>query len=300
MKRKKVKNFCNQLLERFNEADIANNAIVLAFYVLLSIFPLIMLLGTMLPFLGIHVETVLEYIETVVPQNIYNISQPIVKDYLSTGNGELFSFSLLVTLYSTSQGIAAFQRTINRSYGVAKYQNPITNRVVSFFLTILIVIVMSVIILIFSFGQTLVSYLTPILDLPMNLFDIVGKIKWPITLFGLYIAFSLLYYLMPNVKMKFRYVIPGAIFATLGNMLLSHFFSVYLRFFSHSYASYKTLSTVIAVMFWLDFSSMIVLFGGVINATWQEIQGYKIIENKYNIKKVVKFIKNKMNKKSSH
>lgn len=284
---RKSETFLKALLKRFNEAEVVNNSIVLAYYLLLSFFPLVMLLGTLLPLFQIRVNTVLEYIETAVPETIYNITEPIVKDFLGSGNGELFSFSLVMTVFSASQAVAAFQRTVNRAYGVAKYQNPIINRVVSFFLTVVIIAIMAVLVFLFSFGQTLVSYLTPILNLPTHLFALVGQLKWPVTIVGLFVGLSLLYYLVPNAKIRFKYVIPGSVFATIGTMVLSQVFSFYLRIFARSVTSYKTLGTFIAIMFWLNFSAMIIMFGGVLNATWQELREGKIIETAGSLRKVV-------------
>ena len=284
---RKSETFLKALLKRFNEAEVVNNSIVLAYYLLLSFFPLVMLLGTLLPLFQIRVNTVLEYIETAVPETIYNITEPIVKDFLGSGNGELFSFSLVMTVFSASQAVAAFQRTVNRAYGVAKYQNPIINRVVSFFLTVVIIAIMAVLVFLFSFGQTLVSYLTPILNLPTLLFALVGQLKWPVTIVGLFVGLSLLYYLVPNAKIRFKYVIPGTVFATIGTMVLSQVFSFYLRIFARSVTSYKTLGTFIAIMFWLNFSAMIIMFGGVLNATWQELREGKIIETAGSLRKVV-------------
>ena len=284
---RKSETFLKALLKRFNEAEVVNNSIVLAYYLLLSFFPLVMLLGTLLPLFQIRVNTVLEYIETAVPETIYNITEPIVKDFLGSGNGELFSFSLVMTVFSASQAVAAFQRTVNRAYGVAKYQNPIINRVVSFFLTVVIIAIMAVLVFLFSFGQTLVSYLTPILNLPTHLFALVGQLKWPVTIVGLFVGLSLLYYRVPNAKIRFKYVIPGTVFATIGTMVLSQVFSFYLRIFARSVTSYKTLGTFIAIMFWLNFSAMIIMFGGVLNATWQELREGKIIETAGSLRKVV-------------
>ena len=284
---RKSETFLKALLKRFNEAEVVNNSIVLAYYLLLSFFPLVMLLGTLLPLFQIRVNTVLEYIETAVPETIYNITEPIVKDFLGSGNGELFSFSLVMTVFSASQAVAAFQRTVNRAYGVAKYQNPIINRVVSFFLTVVIIAIMAVLVFLFSFGQTLVSYLTPILNLPTHLFALVGQLKWPVTIVGLFVGLSLLYYLVPNAKIRFKYVIPGTVFATIGTMVLSQVFSFYLRIFARSVTSYKTLGTFIAIMFWLNFSAMIIMFGGVLNATWEELREGKIIETAGSLRKVV-------------
>ena len=92
---RKIKTFSRALLKRFNDSEVVNNSIVLAYYLLLSFFPMVMLMGSLLPLFDIKVNTVLEYIETAVPVTIYNITEPIVKDFLGSGNGELLSFFLL-------------------------------------------------------------------------------------------------------------------------------------------------------------------------------------------------------------
>lgn len=268
----KCKTYWQGFMMRFNRADAANNAIVLAFYTLLAMFPAIIFVGNLLPLFHIDVTTVLEYIETVVPSTIYQISQPIVKDFLEKGNGELMSFGAILMLWSASQAVAAFQRSINRAYGVAKFQNPIINRVVSFLFTIFFAVLISLMMFFFSFGQTIVAYLTPILQLPHSLFHIVGNVKLPSALIVIFLSLMILYYVVPNARIKFRYVIWGAAAATIGLMGVSQFFTAYLRYFAHSVNSYNTLGTFIALMFWLDFSGLVIMIGGVINATSQELR----------------------------
>lgn len=270
--KRKTMTFSKALFKRFGDAEVSNNAIVLSYYSLLSVFPAVMFLGSILPLLNVHSDTALAYIKTAVPPAIYEIMGPIVKDFLEQGNGGVFSLSVILTLYSASQVVAAFRGAINRAYGIDKPQNSIVNRIISFILTIIIVVVMGILIIVFSFSQAVVEYLTPILKLPRNWFDVIGQVKWPLTLVGIFIGLMVLYYLAPNVKIKFKYVLPGAITATIGSMLLSQLFSVYLQYFAKSVTSYKTLGTFIVIMFWLNFSALILLLGGVINATVQELK----------------------------
>lgn len=263
--------FSKALLKRFGDAEVSNNAIVLSYYSLLSVFPAVMFLGSILPLLNIRASTALAYIKTAVPPAIYEILGPIVKDFLERGNGGVLSLGVLLTLYSASQAVAAFRGAINRAYGIDKPQNSIVNRIIAFMLTIAIVVVMAALIVLFSFSQAVIQYLTPILKLPTNWFDVIGQVKWPLTLVGIFVGLVALYYLAPNVKVRLKYVLPGAIIATIGSMLLSQLFSFYLQYFAKSVTSYKTLGTFIVIMFWLNFSAMILLLGGVINATWQEV-----------------------------
>ncbi|WPC18214.1 YihY/virulence factor BrkB family protein [Pediococcus inopinatus] len=268
----KCKTYWQGFMVRFNRADAANNAVVLAFYTLLAMFPAIIFVGNLLPLFHINVGTVLEYIETVVPSTIYQISQPIVKDFLEKGNGEVLSVGAILMLWSSSQAVSAFQRSINRAYGVAKFQNPIINRIGGFFFTIFLVGLIALMMFFFSFGQTIVSYLTPILKLPHSLFHIVGNVKLPSALIIIFLSLTILYYVVPNTRIRFGSVIWGSAAATIGLMGVSQFFTLYLRYFARSVNSYKTLGTFIALMFWLEFSALVIMIGGVINATNQELR----------------------------
>lgn len=268
----KSKTFLMAFIKRYKGSQISNNSIVLAYYLLLSIFPALIFFGSLLPILHVDVATVLEYIKMALPKNIYEIAAPFIKDFLGRGNGELLSIGALLTLYSASKAMVAFQTTINQAYGISKQPNMIMSRIIGFILTLVIIGVIALLIGFFSFGQAIVYYLTPILKLPSNLFDFVGQIKWPVMLIGTLVCLALLYYIAPHTKIKFRYTIPGAIVATIGLALLSQLFSVYVEYFARSVSSYKALGTFIIVLFWLDFLSMIVLIGGVINATLRELK----------------------------
>ncbi|AEV95832.1 YihY/virulence factor BrkB family protein [Pediococcus claussenii] len=276
----KSKIFMQVFIKRYSASQISNNSIVLSYYLLLSIFPALMFFGSLLPILNIDIATVLEYIKTAIPNTIYDVAAPFIRDFLGRGNGGLLSIGALLTLYSASKAMVAFQNTINQAYGISKRPNMIISRILAFVLTLLIIAIIAALIFFFSFGQTIVYYLTPIFKLPGDLFNLIGQIKWPIMLIGTFICLTLLYYLAPHKKIKFRYTIPGALVATIGLLLLSQLFSLYVQYFARSVSSYKALGTFIIVLFWLNFLSMIALLGGVINATWQDLHTKKNEETK--------------------
>lgn len=277
----KLKTFAKILLRHFTMAQLSSSAAVLAYYTLLSIFPAVLVIGNMLPMIGLNARTVLAYLQTAVPETVYSFIRPIIYDFLQRGNGSLLTTGALIALWSTSQGIAAFQRSVNLTYGVAKNQNPISNRVVSFIWMIVVVGIIFAMVILYGFGEQVLRGIQPIFRFDRRYIYLFSSLRWPVTFGVLFIALSLLYYFVPNARVRLRYAVIGAFIAALLWMGLSRLFSYYTVIFKHSVISYKTIGAFIAMMVWLDFSGYIIMFGAVINATIQESHEGKLEEREH-------------------
>ncbi|BAP85212.1 ribonuclease BN [Paucilactobacillus hokkaidonensis JCM 18461] len=287
----KVSIFFKMFFRHYGMAEVSSSAIVLAYYSLLSIFPAVIMIGNILPLVGLSADTVLNYLSTAIPSTVYNFIKPLISDFLRNGSGGLLSIGAVVTLWSTSQAVAAFQRSVNRAYGVAQDQNAIVNRIVSFVWMVVVVAIMAVIIVFFSIGQLILEQLQPIIHIDMSLIRFIASIKWPVTFLVLFIALSLLYYFVPNARIKFRYVLAGSLLSTFLWMMLSQVFSIYTHLFARTVTSYKTVGVFIVLMIWLDLSGMIVMIGATLNATVQELLEGKIDEKARPLEHVISRIK---------
>ncbi|QLL70969.1 YihY/virulence factor BrkB family protein [Lactobacillus sp. 3B(2020)] len=268
-------------MRHFQMAEVTTSAAVLAYYTLLSIFPAVLVIGNLLPMLGLNAKTVLAYLQTAVPPSIYSFLRPFIYDFLSRGSGGVLTTGALVAVWSTSQGIAAFQRSVNRAYGVARYQNPIINRVVSFVWLLVLILFMFVLTFTYGIGEQVMQGLQGILHFNPEYIHFFNQVRWPITFGGLFIILTILYYFVPNARVRLRFVAVGALLVTLAWMGVSRIFSLYSAFFSHNITSYKTIGAFILLMIWLDLSGILVMVGATINATLQDIVEGKIEERLY-------------------
>ena len=171
---------------------------------------------------------------------------------------------------STSQGIAAFQRSVNHAYGIAENQNPVMNRIVSFVWMIVLLVIIFIIIILYGFGEQVLKSIQPIFNFRRDYIAIFSSLRWPVTFGVLFIALTLLYYFVPNAKVRLRYALAGSFLASLLWMGLSRLFSFYTLLFGHGVISYKTIGAFIAMMIWLDFSGYIIMLGAALNAALQE------------------------------
>ncbi|MCQ2556440.1 YihY/virulence factor BrkB family protein [Ligilactobacillus equi] len=261
--------FVKIFVERFTDSDINNIAIVIAYYTLLAMLPLLIVVGNILPMINLSATTILAYIQPILPKTIYRTIAPLIKTFLTQGSGGIASVSGLVALWAVSRGINAINVAFNRAYGVGRKQSPLVTRLLSFLFTILIGVLIFILFVTFSFGQVFLENVAPIFNLPSDWLATFLRLRMPTATLVIFITFCILYRLLPNAKIHFVNILPGAFLATLSWLLISQLFSYYITYIARSVLSYGTIGTFIVLMFWLNFTCWAIIFGAVVNATFE-------------------------------
>ncbi|MFT8607164.1 YihY/virulence factor BrkB family protein, partial [Liquorilactobacillus ghanensis] len=249
-----------------------------------AIFPTIILIGNILPLLNIKAATILAYLESAVPKTIYHTLSPIILSFLDHGSGGLISVSALVALWAVSRGVNSLKQAFNDAYGVEDTQNVLMTRLFSLIITFLLLASLAIIIIAFSFGQLVLDYLAPILDISEKITGLFTQVKWPVTVLGLLFILGAMYFFLPNAKVHFWLTIPGTVLATITWIVLAQGFSIYVRYFARSVLSYGTLGTFIVLLFWLNYSGWVVILGAILNASLEMLVYHQIIPRKNRLK----------------
>ncbi|MDN6625668.1 MAG: YihY/virulence factor BrkB family protein [Pisciglobus halotolerans] len=259
--------FIHVLKGRAQTVQLFPSGAVLAYYFMLSVFPLLIIAGNILPYLDLDTSMVLPYIQEAVPNYIYSQLEPSIKSLFSESNTGLLSIASIGALWSASRGMNAMQFSMNSIYNVERRQNVVIARLFSMLVTIILIFGLAVLMIVFGFGQTILNYVTETFRLPGEISDIFQNYKWPVTMISLFLIFCLVYYVVPNVKLKLVTVFPGAVFSTVCWMAVSQAFAIYVRFFFSGPQRYAAFSTIILIMLWLQFSGVIITLGAILNAT---------------------------------
>nr|WP_315528315.1 YihY/virulence factor BrkB family protein [Carnobacterium maltaromaticum] len=271
--------FFETIQRKYQEAEVTNSSVVIAYYLLLSFFPIVIIIGNLLPLLNLDINTILPYFATIIPEAIYKEITETIHRLLTSSSSGMLSFGIVAAFWAASKGMNAMQVSMNKAYGVEPRKNMFVIRLASLAFTLILVLGIVALVLVFSFGQVVLNYLTPLLQLPEELVAIFQSVKWPVTLFVLLFVFTLVYYMVPNAQVKVKFVLPGAIFATIGWVLLSQAFAVYVRYFSGRTLSYGSIGIFIVLMLWLNGSGIVLTLGAVINASIDEFRHGKIENN---------------------
>lgn len=266
----KAKRFAKIFWARFTGSELPTTSVVIAYYLLLSLFPLLIALGNLLPYFNIDPASILNYLDTVVPAAIMPVLSPIVESLLTSSSGGLLSIGVVAAIWSSSRGINQLRRGINKAYGISDSGLYIVKRFFSIFTILFILLFLAAFAIVFSFGEMLLESLSATLPWAGNLFYWLVSLKWPVALLFLFSLLALVYRVTPDIRLRLRHVLPGAALATVLLLLLVQAFTVYIRFSAQSYSGYGVIGAFIVFMFWLHFSAMIVLGGAVLNASVSE------------------------------
>lgn len=251
--------------KNWTNANISSQAAQLAYFVLLSLFPILLVAGNLIPFLPISTEEIMPYVKSAVPADVFKLLQPILDNILHSSSGTAISFGVITAIWSASSGFNSLQQVMNIVYGTNMRKNFIVARIFSFVIALVMIVVLGAVILIFVFGEQVIRFVQEKLALNINILSDFTTIKWVTTVSVLLIVFMTLYWLVPNVKWGIKYALPGAVFATVGWLASSQAFSLYVRFQGGKSIGTGTLSIFIVLMLWLYLIATILLLGGFVN-----------------------------------
>ncbi|WP_414042470.1 YihY/virulence factor BrkB family protein [Macrococcus sp. EM39E] len=259
-------NFLNKLLFRIGKDDAAGLSAQLAYYFLLSLFPMLIFLLTLIPLFKVKPETITNMISQNAPGDTAKMITGIINDVMSNANGGLLSFGLIAALWSASNGMTALMNAFNVSYEVEDARNPIIAKLLSVLFTIVMVLVFGIALALPVFGEQIGNYLFGHLGLESQFKWVFNLIKVVLPILVTFIVFTTLYAIAPNLKLKIKSVLPGALFATIVWLGASFLFGYYVNNFSNYSKTYGSIGGVIVLMLWLYLTGFIIIIGSQINA----------------------------------
>lgn len=261
--------YFKQLFNRIMVADVAGLSAQLGFFFLLSLFPFLIFLITLLGYLPIDEALVLEFLAAYAPKEIIDLMNTNISQLVNQQNTGLLSVGIIGTLWSASNGVNAITRALNQAYDVTAKRSFLISRLIAIALTIGMFGVISIALALPVFGKSIGVYIFSLFGLSDNFLNIWNTLRWVISSFILFVVLLVLYKLAPHTQVPMKYILWGTLFATVGWQLVSLAFSYYVSTLGNYSATYGSLGTVIILMIWFYISGMIIITGGVINAVNQ-------------------------------
>jgi membrane protein len=263
----KKNSFIKHFMEQLKTDPIPDWAATFAYYFMLSIFPLLIFMIALLPYFQLNIEQVYQILHDYVPSDLAELFGTTILEVISQPSGGLLSFGVLAAMWSASNGINALIRAINRAYNIEETRNFLSLRLLSILLTLCMIFVVVTTLLLPVFGKLIINGLEFFLAVPPETADFLNMLRWVIGIILMTLVLMFLYWAAPNVKLKFRHVIIGALSATIGWQIISLAFSFYVTNFGNYSATYGSLGGVIILMLWFFLTGLIIIVGGEINAT---------------------------------
>ncbi|MCM3735853.1 YihY/virulence factor BrkB family protein [Bacillus cytotoxicus] len=258
--------FAKDLYDRTIRDDLAGLAAQLAYFFLLSLFPALVFLITLLGYIPVETEDILTFLSNYAPEDAMSLIEANVHTIMNKQNSGLLSFGLLAMLWFASNGVNAVMKAFNRAYDINETRSFITTRALSIVLTLAMIFMIVFALILPVFGQLIGAAIFKVLGLSEEfsfVWSIVRLLLSFLVLFGL---FSFLYKFAPNRKVKRREVMTGALFATVGWIVVSYSFAYYVDNFGNYSTTYGSLGGIIILILWFYLTGWVILLGGEINA----------------------------------
>ncbi|WP_407270837.1 YihY/virulence factor BrkB family protein [Radiobacillus sp. PE A8.2] len=258
--------FVKDLFKRVLDDDVFGLSAQLAYFFLLSLFPFLLFLVTLIGFLPIPEVNIMNFIKNYAPVEIVDMINTNISQLMHDKNGGLLSVGIIGTLWSASNGINAIMRSMNAAYDVKENRPFYISRLIAIVLTVAMLIVIIIAFLLPIFGKMIGVYLFSFFGLSEGFLEIWNTLRWVISSIVFFIVLTALYMMAPNKRVHIKNVAAGAAFATIGWQLTSLAFSYYINNFNNYTATYGSLGGVIVLMIWFYISGVIIITGGEINA----------------------------------
>lgn len=251
---------------RYGEVEVFGLAAQLSYFFILSLFPFLIFLLNLIPYLPIDMDLILETIGDFAPEQVMGLITTNLQS-LTVQNSGLLSISIIGTLWAASNGVNAITRAFNHAYGIKTDRSFLVSRLVAMMLTIGMVLIIILALLLPVFGKMIGTYLFSWIGFTDTFLAAWGTLRWVASSLIFFIVLLFLYKLAPNRRLKFSQVVWGTAFATLAWQLVSWGFSFYVHNLGNFSATYGSLGTIIILLIWFYLFGIIIITGGILNAT---------------------------------
>ena len=268
--------FIDNLIHRIVDHQIMPKGGQLAYFIILSIFPFIIALLNILHFTPLSNREFIDNVVQYLPQATQGIVLSFMSEISVSSSAKLLSLSLLGGLWSASSGIRQTIKALNSAFQSRETRSFFSLSLLALIFTVALIVLIILVLLTQVFGSKILYMLEHTFHLHEELLDLLRNLSTYIPLAYTIFTFAALYRFSPNISkknLKWKFTLPGAIFATFGIIISSKLFTFYVNNFGKYSVTYGSLTGVILLFLWLYLMSIVILLGGEINGVIYQMSG---------------------------
>ncbi len=235
------------------------------YFLILSVFPALVLLLSILRYTTFDVYDLIGMLSGIVPAALLGEAELLIINTYESTSKAVVGLSAATALWSASRGIYGMMTGLNAVYGVQESRGYFYTRAISVLYTFLFLIVLLLTLVLHVFGTQLVELLQrstlPVLQLLTRIVDL----RFFLLVFLQTALFCAMFMVLPNRRNSLSESLPGALLASIGWLIFSHLYSIYVELFPTYSNIYGSVYAIALSMLWLYFCISIVFYGGVLN-----------------------------------
>lgn len=249
----------------FFKNHLMSNAAEMAYFLVFAFFPLLMVIHASFSMVLQNFNIQKSFFYSLLPDVIEGLVDGYIEHISSHSNLSFLLLGIFLTVYTLSNFMKSMKRAVRKVYKSSSVLTPLAEIIVSLIFSVLILAAFYGSLILLVLGDYVLAFLNRIIPIFDSVFvqSVSGLIFTTLIIFA---VISLLYFWLPNKKLKFKDIYPGAIISTAGWILVSVLFSFYMNNFSSYSLIYGSIGAFIMLMLWIYISCIVLLLGAVINA----------------------------------
>lgn len=272
--------------QEINKDSLLNKASSLAYNFMLAIFPGIIFVFTLIPYIPIEgfQDQLIGLLALVLPSKAFEAVKGTLEEIIKQQNGGLLSFGFFAALFFATNGVINLMQAFNKSSLIIETRGWLKQRLVAITLTFVMFLALTIGLTIMTVGTFAVKFAEQQLEFRDSFWLYFADFfRWSIMVCVYFITLSILYRYGPTHTKKWKLFSPGAWLATVLAILTFWGFGYYINNFGNYNEVYGSIGTLIVIMIWLYLNSLIILIGFELNASIDlSKRSIKIVKPKFN------------------
>ena len=268
---KKIVQVINMISRKIRDDHVSAFSAQAAFIIIISFFPFIMFLLSIVPYFSLEESTILRLVTQIFPNAFNSLIVLVVTEvYQKANTGTLISLSAITALWSAGKGFLAIMKGLNSVYEIKETRKAILLRIASTIYTLIFALMIIITIILFVFGNKLYLWIVMRFPVLQDLALLIISLRTIVGLIILLIFFLIIYIAIPNRRTRISREFPGALVCAAGWMGFSYAFSYYIDHSTNYASMYGSLTTIVLFMLWMYFCMYILFIGAEINLLFQD------------------------------
>ena len=266
-------------VKHYQSAEMDLSAVAVAYYLMLTAFPLIVIAANIFPYLNLDISVLLSFMEKNLPTNIYPTVSAITTDIFLNPSGGILGVATLTAFWTMSKSLTSLQKAINKAYGASQHRDFVVGRLIGILAGLLILFLLTFVLIFSSFSKAILQLISRHHPLDDTLVKMLLSLAQPVTVLTIVFGIMILYFILPNVKIRcFRFILPGTALTSIVLVFLNNLFSQYVLRTFERMVDLKVFGSIMifGLMMWFIFLARILILGAVFNATYQELSQGKM------------------------
>ena len=248
------------------QMHIPLHAAYAAYFIVLAVFPALVLILSVPRYTGMEVRGLVELLDDILPSTMAEGAEELIYSTYRNSSGAMVGVSAVTALWSASRGVYGLLTGLNAVYGVSENRGYIYTRSISVVYTFVFILILLLTLVLHVFGNSIINLMRQV-DNPVVIFFIdLIDLRFFLLLFLQSLVFTLMFMVLPNKRRsRFMESLPGGVLSSLGWLVFSDIYSIYVENFSKYSTIYGSVYGIAITMLWLYCCMSILFYGGALN-----------------------------------